>query len=63
MVSLNYTLREGSPTGKVLETTLESVAKENGLYQSGASYKPFEFVLGTNAVVPGFEKGVASMKK
>lgn len=63
MVSLNYTLHEGSPTGKIIETTLEEVAKGNGLYTSGATYKPFEFVLGTNSVVPGFEKGVASMKK
>ena len=63
MVSLNYTLHEGSPTGKIIETTLENVARSNGLYTTGATYKPFEFVLGTNAVVPGFEKGVASMKK
>ncbi len=63
MVTLNYTLREWSPTGKILETTLVSVAQANGLYQSGAKYEPFQFVLGTNSVVPGFEKGVASMKK
>ena len=63
MVSLNYTLHDGSPTGKIIETTLEDVAKLSGLYTTGATYKPFEFVLGTNAVVPGFERGVASMKK
>ncbi len=61
-VSLNYTLREWSPTGKVLETTLVDVAQANGLYQSGARYQPFQFPLGANAVVPGFERGVMTMK-
>jgi FKBP-type peptidyl-prolyl cis-trans isomerase 2 len=63
VVSLNYTLREGSPTGTILETTKEDVAKENNLYQSGTNYVPFEVILGTNAVIPGFEAGIASMKK
>lgn len=63
MVSLNYTLRTDSPSGKVVDTSVESVAKENGLYNSGAPYKPFEFVIGSNQVVPGFEAGVMGMKK
>ena len=29
VVSLNYTLREGAANGKVLESTIESVAREN----------------------------------
>ncbi len=62
-VTLNYTLREGSPTGKILETTLVDVAKANGLYQSGGRYEPFSFELGVNQVVPGFERGVMTMKK
>lgn len=63
VVSLNYTLREGAANGKVLESTIESVAKQNGLYQSGMTFEPFKLVLGTNSVIPGFEAGVASMKK
>jgi FKBP-type peptidyl-prolyl cis-trans isomerase 2 len=62
-VSLNYTLREGSPTGKILETTKEDVAKANNLYKSGAAYAPFEVTLGTNSVIPGFERGIVSMQK
>ena len=38
VVSLNYTLREGAANGKVIESTIESVAKENGLYQSGMTF-------------------------
>jgi hypothetical protein len=63
VVSLNYTLRDGAANGKVIESTIESVAKENGLYQSGMSFEPFKLVLGTNSVIPGFEAGVAGMKK
>jgi FKBP-type peptidyl-prolyl cis-trans isomerase 2 len=62
-VALNYTLREDSPTGKILETTKEDVAKANNLYKSGGTYEPFEVTLGTSAVIPGFERGIASMKK
>lgn len=63
MASLNYVLHTDSPTGKIVDTSVESVAKCAGLFQSGATYKPFEFVLGSNQVVPGFEAGVAAMKK
>lgn len=62
-VSLNYTLREGAADGKILETTKEDVAKANNLYKSGATYAPFEVTLGTNSVIPGFERGIASMSK
>lgn len=63
VVSLNYTLRDGAANGKVIESTIESVAKENGVYQSGMNFEPFKLVLGTNSVIPGFEAWVASMKK
>jgi FKBP-type peptidyl-prolyl cis-trans isomerase 2 len=62
VVKLNYTLREGKADGKILETTIESIAKENGLYASGTKYEPFSVVLGTNSVIPGFEKGITGMK-
>ena len=63
VVSLNYTLHDGAANGKVIESTVESVAKENGLYQSGMKFEPFKLVLGTKSVIPGFEAGIATMKK
>jgi FKBP-type peptidyl-prolyl cis-trans isomerase 2 len=63
IVTLNYTLRDGAANGKIIESTIESVSRENGVYQSGMSFEPFRLVLGTNSVIPGFEAGVASMKK
>lgn len=63
MVSVNYTLRDGSAEGKILDTSIESVAKSADLYQTGRTYEPLEFVIGAHQVVPGFEAGVATMKK
>lgn len=63
LVSLNYTLHDGSASGKVIETTLQDVAKASGLDKPGSQYKPFQVVLGQNAVIPGFEAGIMGMKK
>lgn len=60
--SVRYTLRDGSATGKVLDTNVEAVAKAEGLYDSGNTYPALDFTLGEHKVVPGFEEGVASMK-
>ena len=63
LVSLNYVLHVDSPTGKVVDTNLENIAKANGLDKTGSVYKPFEFTFGKSEVVPGFERGVLTMKK
>lgn len=63
LTSLNYTLRDGSPDGKILETTLESVAKMNNLYLSGMEYKPYEVLIWSKRTIVGFEKGLLGMKK
>lgn len=62
LVSLNYTLTDVTD-GKILETTVMSVAQANGLYQTGATYQPFQVMIGTNSVIPGFEKGLLGLKK
>lgn len=62
LVSLNYTLRDVT-SGKILETTDMSVAQANGLYQTGATYQPFQVMIGTNSVIAGFEKGLLGLKK
>ncbi len=60
---LNYTLRDGAPDGKILETTVETVARENNLYNTGANYAPFQVMIGANNVIVGFEKGLLGLKK
>jgi FKBP-type peptidyl-prolyl cis-trans isomerase 2 len=63
VVTLNYTLRSGTPDGKVEETTLESVAQSSGLYKTGSTYKPFQVALGQGQVIVGFEAGLMGVKK
>lgn len=64
VVSLNYTLHQDKADGKVLESTVESVAKSEGLYQTGGRYQPFQVLVGAvpAQVIPGFEKGLLGMK-
>lgn len=63
IISLNYTLHKDAEIGPIQETTLESVAQTNGLYKTGAIYKPFTVVLGQGQVIPGFEAGLMGLKK
>lgn len=63
VVSLNYTLHTDSATGPIQETTLESVATANGLFKTGATYKPFQVALGQGQVILGFEAGLMGVTK
>lgn len=63
LVSLNYTLRGDTQDGKIIETTLQDVAMANNLYKTGAQYQPFQVMIGSNGVIPGFEQGLIGMKK
>ena len=63
VLTLNYTLRSGSPDGKIEETTLESVAQANGLYNTGSTYQPFQVALGQGQVIVGFEAGLMGVTK
>ncbi len=59
-ISVDYT---GSlPEGKVFDTSIESVAKENNLYAPGKEYKPLKLTVGKGDVIPGFDEGVVGMK-
>ncbi len=58
-ISVNYIGR--LTDGKVFDTNIESVAKENNLYNPGINYTPLQFVVGTGAVIPGFDENVIGM--
>ena len=49
--------------GQYFDTSLEEVAKAQGIYQEGRPYQPFEFNLGQGQVIPGWDEGVAMMKE
>jgi len=61
-ISVNYI---GSfENGKVFDTSIESVARANGLYTPGARYEPYNFTVGKvpSETIEGFDEGVIGMK-
>jgi FKBP-type peptidyl-prolyl cis-trans isomerase FklB len=57
-VTVNYTGKFLSNT--VFETTVESVARANDIYNSNNRYQPAEFLLGR--VIAGFQFGISNME-
>ncbi|MDY6403745.1 MAG: FKBP-type peptidyl-prolyl cis-trans isomerase, partial [Bacteroidales bacterium] len=45
------------------DSSLEDVAKENGLYNSARKYEPIEFQLGAGQMIRGFEIAAHQMSK
>ncbi|HEY8781893.1 MAG TPA: FKBP-type peptidyl-prolyl cis-trans isomerase [Mucilaginibacter sp.] len=43
---------------KVFDTSIESVAKSSGTFQEGRPYEPFQLVVGTGGVIPGWDEGL-----
>lgn len=43
--------------GEYFDTSIEEVAKEQGLYTEGRSYAPFETAVGVGAVIKGWDEG------
>ncbi len=49
--------------GTVFDTSIESVAKDNGKYMSGRDYSQgLSFEVGAGQMIAGFDKGVEGMK-
>lgn len=62
LVEAHYTLRENDENGPVIQTTHETVARENGLYETGAFFGPVELQVVDGALIPGFLKNIIGMK-
>lgn len=58
-VSVDYT---GSVNGKIFDTSIESVAKENNLSGPNRTYEPIRFTVGKGQFIKGFEEGIIGMK-
>lgn len=58
-VSVDYT---GSLNGRVFDTSIESLAKENNLYIPNRTYEPLSFTVGKEQTIKGFDEGIIGMK-
>lgn len=61
-VVLNYTLRENNANGTVIETTVESVAIENGLVTDDTLFGPVSMTATEGALIPGFLNNLVGMQ-
>jgi len=48
--------------GKVIDTSIEDVAKENDIYYPEREYEPLTFVVGNGDLIEGFEEAVLGME-
>ncbi len=49
--------------GTYFDTSIEEAAKNNGVYQEGRPYEPFEFVVDESAVIQGWHLGFKLLNK
>lgn len=56
VVQVNYTGK--FLNGEVFDTSIESVAKEAGVFSENREYKPLEFTLGRRQVILGWDVGI-----
>lgn len=61
MVCVNYTgcLADGT----VFDTSDETTAKQQGIYNPSRDYEPLCFTLGAGEMIPGFERGVLGLEE
>lgn len=50
------------PDGTVFDTSIEQVARDNGLYNSNRDYKPLNFTVDAPGIIKGFNDGVKGLK-
>lgn len=60
-VTVNYTGKLLNNT--VFDTSIEQIAKDNGIFSSGRKYEPLNFRPGYNFAIVGFEFAIGLMKE
>lgn len=53
----------GSTDGKVFDTSLENVARENNIFNEKRPYEPLSFTVGAGQMIKGFDDAVLGMNK
>lgn len=59
-VSVDYT--GNTVDGKVFDTSIESVARQNNIYNPQEIYQPLNFTVGKGQIIKGFDDGIIGMK-
>ena len=59
-ISVDYVGR--TEDGKVFDTSIESVAKQNNMYNPQRGYQSLNFTVGKGQIIKGFDNGVIGMK-
>ena len=49
--------------GKLFDTSIEDVAKKEGVYAKERTYEPLHFTLGKGMLIQGFEDAVIGMEE
>src|SRR5690606_27576145 len=49
--------------GKVFDTSIEQVARDNNMYNSSREYAPYPIILGYTSVISGWHYALSQMKK
>ena len=61
-ILIDYTAKV-KETGEVIETTLEDVAKKEGIYRKEKKYEPLLVIIGEGRVVKGLEEALKEMNE
>jgi len=62
IVNLNYTGRT-KEDNKVVDTTIESIAKKEEIFDEKVIYRPFTLIIGKNWLPEGLEEAIIGMKE
>ncbi|RAI95384.1 FKBP-type peptidyl-prolyl cis-trans isomerase [Algoriphagus yeomjeoni] len=49
--------------GSLFDTSIEAIAKENGIFNEGRPYEPLPVAVGMGQVIPGWDEGLLLLKK
>lgn len=49
--------------GSLFDTSIESIAKDNGIFNEGRPYEPLPVAVGMGQVIPGWDEGLLLLKK
>ena len=60
-VKVNYSVWD--TTGRIIDTSIEEIAKKGGIYRDNVLYSPFEFNLGDDALISGWSIGISNMRE